>query len=64
LARDEAKGWLAPYEALAAQEYCARLARNAAALRALGAPTLLALPDQMERAVFDAYSEFRLRRRV
>jgi len=30
----------------------------------LGAPTLLALPDQMERAVFDAYSEFRLRRRV
>ena len=52
-------GWLAPYEALAAQEYCARLARNAAALRALGAPTLLALPNQMERAVFEAYTEFR-----
>jgi uncharacterized protein (DUF58 family) len=64
LARNEAKGWLAPYEALAAQEYCARLGRNAAALRALGAPTLLALPNQMERAVFDAYSEFRIRRRV
>jgi uncharacterized protein (DUF58 family) len=64
LARDAAKGWLAPYEALAAQEYCARLSRNAAALRALGAPTLLALPDQMERAVFDAYSDFRMRRRV
>jgi uncharacterized protein (DUF58 family) len=64
LARDAAKGWLAPYEALAAQEYCARLSRNAAALRALGAPTLLALPDQMERAVFDAYSDFRVRRRV
>ena len=64
LAHDQAKGWLAPYEALAAQEYCGRLARNAAALRALGAPTLLALPDQMERAVFDAYAEFRVRRRV
>jgi uncharacterized protein (DUF58 family) len=64
LARNEAQGWLAPYEALAAQEYCARLARNAAALRAMGAPTLLALPNQMERAVFDAYSEFRVRRRV
>ena len=64
LARDEAKGWLAPYEALAAQEYCTRLAKNAAALRALGAPTLLALPNQMERAVFEAYSEFRVRRRV
>ena len=64
LAHDPGKGWLAPYEALAAQEYCSRLARNAAALRALGAPTLLALPQQMERAVFDAYAEFRLRRRV
>lgn len=64
LAQDQAKGWLAPYEALAAQEYCSRLARNAAALRALGAPTLLALPEQMERAVFDAYNEFRMRRRV
>lgn len=64
LARDPAQGWLAPYEALAAQEYCSRLERNAAALRALGAPTLLARPDQMERAVFEAYAEFRLRRRV
>jgi uncharacterized protein (DUF58 family) len=64
LAHDQAKGWLTPYEALAAQEYCARLARNAAALRALGAPTLLALPNQMERAVFEAYAEFRVRRRV
>jgi uncharacterized protein (DUF58 family) len=64
LARAQSNNWLGPYEALAAQEYCTRLARNAAALRALGAPTLLALPDQMERAVFDAYAEFRLRRRV
>jgi uncharacterized protein (DUF58 family) len=64
LAHAQSSGWLDPYEALAAQEYCTRLARNAAALRALGAPTLLALPDQMERAVFEAYAEFRLRRRV
>jgi uncharacterized protein (DUF58 family) len=64
LAHAKANAWLGPYEALAAQEYCARLARNAAALRALGAPTLLALPHQMERAVFDAYTEFRTRRRV
>ncbi len=64
LAHGQASGWLAPYEALAAQEYCSRLARNAAALRALGAPTLLALPNQMERAVFEAYAEFRMRRRV
>jgi uncharacterized protein (DUF58 family) len=64
LARAPSSAWLGPYEALAAQEYCTRLARNAAALRALGAPTLLALPDQMERAVFEAYAEFRVRRRV
>ena len=64
LAHTEAVGWLAPYYALAAQEYVARLTKNAAALRALGAPTLLALPNQMERAVFEAYAEFRLRRRV
>ncbi len=58
LAHGQAGGWLAPYEALAAQEYVARLTKNAAALRALGAPTLLALPNQMERAVFEAYAEF------
>jgi uncharacterized protein (DUF58 family) len=64
LAHAHAGGWLGPYESLAAQEYVMRLARNAAALRALGAPTLLALPNQMERAVLSAYAEFRVRRRV
>lgn len=59
-----ARSWLDPYEALAAQEYCSRLERNVRALRALGAPALLARPDQLERAVFDAYAEFRRRRRV
>lgn len=59
-----ARSWLDPYEALAAQEYCSRLERNVRALRALGAPALLARPDQLERAVFEAYVQFRLRRRV
>jgi uncharacterized protein (DUF58 family) len=64
LAHTGTDAWLGPYESLAAQEYCARLERNAAGLRALGAPTLLARPDLMERAVFEAYTEFRTRRRV
>lgn len=64
LAHTEAHSWLAPYESLAAQEYCARLERNVRALRALGAPAVLARPEQLERAVFDAYAGFRQRRRV
>ena len=59
-----ARSWLDPYEALAAQEYIARLERNVRALRALGAPALVTRPEYMERAVFDAYVEFRNRRRV
>ncbi len=56
--------WLDPYESLAAQEYCSRLERNVRALRALGAPALVTRPEHMERAVFEAYAEFRNRRRV
>ncbi|WP_129775685.1 DUF58 domain-containing protein [Peristeroidobacter soli] len=59
-----ARSWLDPYEALAAQEYLSRLERNVRALRALGAPALVTRPEHMERAVFDAYLEFRHRRRV
>lgn len=59
-----ARSWLDPYEALAAQEYCSRLERNVRALRVLGAPALLARPDQLERAVLEAYAQFRQRRRV
>lgn len=59
-----AHSWLDPYESLAAQEYCARLERNARALRALGAPALVTRPEHMERAVFEAYAEFRNRRRI
>lgn len=64
LAHAPAHTWLGPYESLAAQEYCERLGRNVQALRALGAPALLAPPDQLERAVFRAYAEFRSHRRV
>lgn len=59
-----AQSWLDPYQALAAQEYLSRLERNVRALRALGAPALVTRPEHMERAVFDAYVEFRNRRRV
>lgn len=64
LAHAPARSWLDPYESLAAQEYGARLRRNVQALHALGAPAVLARPDQLERAVFHAYAEFRQRRRV
>lgn len=56
--------WLDPYESLAAQEYCSRLERNVRALRALGAPALVTRPELLERAVFEAYAEFRNRRRI
>lgn len=59
-----AHSWLDPYESLAAQEYCSRLERNARALRALGAPAIVTRPEYMERAVFEAYAEFRNRRRI
>jgi len=64
LAQTPADNWLAPFEALAAQEYSTRLQRNVLALRALGAPALMAHPEQLERAVFAAYAEFRRHRRV
>jgi uncharacterized protein (DUF58 family) len=59
-----AQGWLDPYESLAAQEYCSTLERNVRALRALGAPALIARPDHLEQAVFEAYAEFRRKRRI
>ena len=58
------KNWLDPYVALAAQEYGSRLERNTRALRALGAPALIARPAQLERAVFEAYAQFRRERRI
>jgi uncharacterized protein (DUF58 family) len=64
MARAPARMWLDPYRALAAQEYCVGLERKARALNALGAPTLLAKPAQLEHAVFAAYADFRQRRRA
>lgn len=52
------------YRALAAQEYANSLARNVASLRALGAPTVLASVQELDRAVLQAYLDFRRRRRV
>jgi uncharacterized protein (DUF58 family) len=64
LAMSKADSWLDPYESLAAQEYCTGLQLKVQALRALGAPALVARPEQLESAVLGAYASFRQRRRV
>lgn len=55
---------LAAYRALAAVEYSNTLAGNVRALRALGAAAITARPEHLDRAVIDAYTEHRRRRRV
>ena len=55
---------LDPYRALAATEYHDTLAANVRALRALGAAALTARPDQLDRAVLEAYQRFRRQRRI
>jgi uncharacterized protein (DUF58 family) len=62
MAHAPAQTELEAYRSLAAQEYCVRLERKAHALKALGAPALVAKPEQLERAVFAAYANFRHRR--
>jgi uncharacterized protein (DUF58 family) len=62
MAHAPAQTGLDAYRSLAAQEYCIRLERKARALKALGAPALVAKPEQLERAVFAAYANFRHRR--
>jgi uncharacterized protein (DUF58 family) len=64
LAGARATSWLDPFESLAAQEYCTGLQRKVQALRSLGAPALVARPEQLESAVLEAYGSFRQRRRV
>lgn len=64
MARSGSQGWLDPYRSLAAQEYVVGLERKVGALRALGAPALAAKPEQLENAVFAAYTDFRRRRRA
>jgi uncharacterized protein (DUF58 family) len=64
LGRAPARHWRDPFEALAAQEYCTGLERKAQALRVLGAPALVARPEQLEDAILEAYGNFRQRRRI
>jgi uncharacterized protein (DUF58 family) len=64
MAAAPARHWLDPYRALAAQEYSVGLTRKVRALRAWGAPALVAKPEQLELAVISAYEEFRRRRRA
>ena len=64
MAQAPAHQWLDPYRSLAAQEYCIGLERKVRALKALGAPALVAKPEQLEHAVFAAYANFRRRRRA
>src|SRR5690606_33992603 len=64
MAHATAEDWLDPWRALAAQEYCTGLERKVQALRALGAPALVARPEQLEGAVLEAYGRFRRQRRV
>jgi uncharacterized protein (DUF58 family) len=56
--------WPDPYRSLAAQEYCASLNRKVESLKARGAPSLVAKPEQLESAVLQAYADFRRRRRI
>lgn len=55
---------LGAYRALAAAEYCNTLEGNVRALRALGAAAIIARPEHLDRAVFEAYRLHRERRRV
>jgi len=64
MSRGPAQQWLDPYRTLAAQEYCIGLERKVRALNALGAPALVAKPQQLEHAVFAAYENIRRRRRA
>jgi uncharacterized protein (DUF58 family) len=64
MARSPARQWLDPYRSLAAQEYCIGLERKVRALNALGAPALVAKPEQLEHAVFAAYANFQRQRRA
>jgi uncharacterized protein (DUF58 family) len=55
---------LGAYRALAALEYTDALEGNVRALRALGAAAVMARPEELHRAVLEAYQGFRDRRRI
>ena len=64
LTRSPARDPLNVYRALAAVEYTNTMESNVRALRALGAAALTAQPADLERAVIDAYRQFREQRRI
>ncbi len=55
---------LGAYRALASAEYTNMVAGNVRALRALGAAALIAKPQDLDRAVMEAYRSFREQRRI
>lgn len=64
LARREARAWQDPWIALAAAEHEARAAAQRLLLQRLGAPVVVAPPEQLEQAVFAEYETLRRSRRV
>lgn len=64
LAERPSRDRLDPYTSLAARTYQADLQLGMSGLRRLGAHTLLALPRDLERAVFRRYFELKAQRRV
>jgi uncharacterized protein (DUF58 family) len=64
LARREARDWLDPWVALAAQEHEARAQSQRALLRRLGAPVIAASEELLERRVLAEYESLRRSRRV
>jgi uncharacterized protein (DUF58 family) len=63
-AREPAGSWLDPYRALAGAETRLRRERSILALRAQGVPALVTRPEQLEGAIFNAYADFRCKRRI
>jgi uncharacterized protein (DUF58 family) len=55
---------LGAYRALAALEYTNALEGNVGALKALGASAVIERPENLDRAVLEAYQSFRQRRRI
>ncbi len=64
LSRATARDPLGAYRALASVEYTNTVAGNVRALRALGAAALTARPQDLDRAVMEAYRSFREQRRI
>ncbi|HET9389748.1 MAG TPA: hypothetical protein VFO44_08885, partial [Steroidobacteraceae bacterium] len=64
ITRASVRDALGAYRALAALEYTEALEGNVRALRALGAAAVTARPIDLDRAVLEAYQEFRERRRI